>query len=205
MASTVHTSAQTPIASLSSSVYYIPRQSRKCEIPFLFPVVAALRRLPPRLQPARRSVMAKSTQGRLSRQVGRGRRVMVEDQDLCFTRLLPKEQIEAALERHRVRYRERLYTPRLTIRTFLYQVLASDQSCWRPWRVQPAKCFAETWLRAYTVDVRSWTRCGKHGIGGLPATVVASHTPDTLGPAAAFIQTGFHKRREERRCAMLLG
>jgi hypothetical protein len=54
---------------------------------------------------------------------------MVDDQDLCFTRLLPKARVEAALERHQVRYRERLYTPLLTIWTFLYQVLASDQSC----------------------------------------------------------------------------
>jgi hypothetical protein len=54
---------------------------------------------------------------------------MVEDQDLCLTRLLPREQVETALERHQVRYRERLYTPLLTIWTFLYQVLAADQSC----------------------------------------------------------------------------
>lgn len=73
--------------------------------------------------------MDKDTQGRLSRQVRRCRRDMVEDRDLCFTRLLPKEQVEAALERHQVRYRQRLYTPLLTIWTFLYQVLASDQSC----------------------------------------------------------------------------
>ena len=76
--------------------------------------------------------MDKYTQGRLTSQVRRVRRCrrhVVEDQDLCFTRLLPQEQVEAALERHQVRYRERLYTPLLTIWTFLYQVLASDQSC----------------------------------------------------------------------------
>jgi len=53
----------------------------------------------------------------------------MEEQDLCFTRRLPQEQVEAALERHQVRYRKRLYTPLLTIWTFLHQVLASDQSC----------------------------------------------------------------------------
>lgn len=76
--------------------------------------------------------MDKYTQGRLSSQVRRirqCRRQVVEDQDLCFRRLLPREQVEAALERHPVRYRERFYTPLLTIWTFLYQVLASDQSC----------------------------------------------------------------------------
>jgi hypothetical protein len=51
------------------------------------------------------------------------------EQDLCFGKLLPPEQIEAALEQHQVRYRERRYTPLVTIWTFLYQVLSSDQSC----------------------------------------------------------------------------
>jgi hypothetical protein len=54
---------------------------------------------------------------------------VLENQDLCFTKLLPQEQVEAALERHEVRYRERQYTPLVTIWTFLYQVLSSDQSC----------------------------------------------------------------------------
>lgn len=76
--------------------------------------------------------MDKYTQGRLSSQVSRVqkyRRQMVEDQDLCFTELLPKEQVDAAIKRHQVRFRQRLYTPLVTIWTFLYQVLASDQSC----------------------------------------------------------------------------
>jgi hypothetical protein len=73
--------------------------------------------------------MDKYTQGRLDSQVRQCRRQMVAGRDLCFTRLLPKEQVETALERHQVHFRERLYTPLLTIWTFLYQVLASDQSC----------------------------------------------------------------------------
>ena len=76
--------------------------------------------------------MDKYTQGRVDSQVRRAsqcRRQILEDQDLCFTELLPKEQIEAAICRHKVRYRERLYTPLVTIWTFLYQVLAPDQSC----------------------------------------------------------------------------
>ena len=51
--------------------------------------------------------MVKYTQGRLSSQVSRVhkcRQQMVEDQDLCFTQLLPKEQVEAAIERHQVRF-----------------------------------------------------------------------------------------------------
>ena len=76
--------------------------------------------------------MDKYTQGRLSSQVYRVqkcRQQMVEDQDLCFTELLPKEQVEAAVERHQLRFRQRLYTPVVTLWTFLYQVLATDQSC----------------------------------------------------------------------------
>ncbi len=73
--------------------------------------------------------MDKYTQGRLGRQVRRVRQRVVEDRDLCFRRLLPETQVQAALERHQVRYRQRLYTPLLTIWTFLYQVLAADQSC----------------------------------------------------------------------------
>lgn len=76
--------------------------------------------------------MNKYTQGRQGCQVRRVRRCrlqMLDDQDLCLRQLLPKEQVEAALERHQVRFRQRLYTPLVTIWTFLYQVLASDQSC----------------------------------------------------------------------------
>ena len=57
------------------------------------------------------------------------RQQVLDDPDLCLTKLLPQKQIEAALERHQVRYRKRLYTPLVTIWTFLYQVLAADQSC----------------------------------------------------------------------------
>jgi hypothetical protein len=76
--------------------------------------------------------MDQYTQGRMARQVRRirqCRRQVVQEQDVCFTKLLPQEQVEAALERHQVRYRERLYTPLVTIWTFLYQVLSPDQSC----------------------------------------------------------------------------
>lgn len=76
--------------------------------------------------------MDQYTQGRLDRQVRhvqQYRQQVLDDQDLCLTKLLPQEQIEAALERHQVRYRKRLYTPLVTIWMFLYQVLAADQSC----------------------------------------------------------------------------
>jgi len=71
-------------------------------------------------------------QGRLVNQVRRiqkCRQHMVEKSDICFTVLLPQKQVEAAIAKHQVRFRQRLYTPLVTIWTFLYQVLAADQSC----------------------------------------------------------------------------
>ena len=76
--------------------------------------------------------MDQYTQGRWNSQVQRVqqyRQQVLDEQDLCFGKLLPQEQIEAALERHQVRYRQRLYTPLVTIWTFLYQVLSPDQCC----------------------------------------------------------------------------
>ncbi len=76
--------------------------------------------------------MDQYTQGRMASQVRRVRqcrRQVVQEQDVCLTKLLPQEQVEAALKRHQVCYRECLYTPLVTIWTFLYQVLSSDQSC----------------------------------------------------------------------------
>jgi len=76
--------------------------------------------------------MDKYTQGRVNSQVRRAsqcRQQIIGNQDLCFRELLPKEQVNAAIDRHEVVYRERLYTPLVTIWTFLYQVLAPDQSC----------------------------------------------------------------------------
>ena len=71
-------------------------------------------------------------QGRLINQVRRVqkcRQDIVEKSDICFTALLPQNQVEAAIEKHQVRFRQRLYTHLVTIWTFLYQVLAADQSC----------------------------------------------------------------------------
>jgi hypothetical protein len=48
---------------------------------------------------------------------------------LCFGKLLPAGDVQAAIQRHQVRFRERLYTPLLTVWTFLHQMLCPDQSC----------------------------------------------------------------------------
>src|SRR5664280_2255034 len=73
--------------------------------------------------------MDQHTHGRVSPQARQVRRALLKAPDLCFGQLLPREQITAVLTRHEVEFRERLYTPLLTLWTFLYQVLSPDPSC----------------------------------------------------------------------------
>jgi hypothetical protein len=73
--------------------------------------------------------MDQHTHGWVSPQARRVRRALQKAPDLCFGQLLPRTQITAALTRHGVEFRERLYTPLLTLWTFLYQVLSPDPSC----------------------------------------------------------------------------
>lgn len=66
--------------------------------------------------------------------------------DLCFESLLPATQIQETLHRHGVKFRKRLYTPLLTLWTFLYQMLSPDQSC------RAAVCKLLAWLCLGEVD-----------------------------------------------------
>lgn len=73
--------------------------------------------------------MGKHTYGRVNHQLRGIQRQMLQEQDVGLGKLLPREQVEAAIEKHQVKFRQRLYTPLLTLWTFLYQVLSADQSC----------------------------------------------------------------------------
>jgi hypothetical protein len=73
--------------------------------------------------------MRQRIHGRTFRQVRRARRESLQEPDLCFGRLLPHQQVTEALLRHKVVFRDCLYTPLVTLWTFLYQVLSPDQSC----------------------------------------------------------------------------
>ena len=73
--------------------------------------------------------MIKHTRGRLVSQVHRTRSQLSQSRDLCMETLLPQEQLEQAIARHVVHFRNRLYTPLVTLWTFLYQVLSEDRSC----------------------------------------------------------------------------
>ena len=73
--------------------------------------------------------MKKHTQGRASHQVRRTRRQLTENKDSCLEKLLPRQQLQEAIDRHGMEFRDCLYTPLVTLWTFLYQVLSADQSC----------------------------------------------------------------------------
>jgi hypothetical protein len=76
---------------------------------------------------ARRPAMRQHTQGRVAHQVRRSRRKLTED--LCLQNLLPAQQVQEAIGAHNVHFRDCLYTPLVTLWTFLYQVLSADQCC----------------------------------------------------------------------------
>jgi hypothetical protein len=73
--------------------------------------------------------MRQSIGGRRFRQVQQARERLVEQPDLCFGGLLSGEHIQEALCKHALVFRERLYSPSVTLWTFLYQVLCPDHSC----------------------------------------------------------------------------
>lgn len=99
--------------------------------------------------------MKEHTSGRAKNQIRRIRRQMIEG-DLCFGKLLPKGQVEAAIKRHGVCFRDCLYTPLLTLWTFLYQVLSADHSC----RAAVAKLLACLGVRGdYTASANTDPYC----------------------------------------------
>jgi Transposase DDE domain len=73
--------------------------------------------------------MARSTPARRCRQVRRLRDDLAQAPGLPFADLLPAEQVEQALREERVTFRDRLFTPLVTLWVFLFQVLNPDGSC----------------------------------------------------------------------------
>ena len=68
-------------------------------------------------------------QGRARGQVQCVRKQLLENPNLCLEKLLPRRKVDEYFKRHCVQFRRRLYTPLLTLWTFLYQVLSEDRSC----------------------------------------------------------------------------
>jgi Transposase DDE domain len=96
--------------------------------------------------------MAHRTPTRRCRQVRRLRDDLAQAPGLPFADLLPAQQLEQALRQEKVTFRERLFSPLVTLWVFLSQVLDPDGSCraavarflaWRAARRLPA-CSADT-------------------------------------------------------------
>ena len=69
------------------------------------------------------------SQGRLRGKVDRAAVQLVENGSAGLRELLPPQVVQVAVEAEGVRFRECLFTPLVTLWTFLTQVLSADGSC----------------------------------------------------------------------------
>jgi Transposase DDE domain len=63
------------------------------------------------------------------RQVGRRQQQLAQEPPLPFAQLLDQELVQQALRAHKVSFRERLFSPLVTLWVFLSQVIDPDHSC----------------------------------------------------------------------------
>src|SRR6185295_7847964 len=73
--------------------------------------------------------MRHSNQGRFRHQVQFLRRQFLQDGDLPFTNVLSEDLVTRTLTSVGVVWKERIYTPLVTLWVFLSQVLSADHSC----------------------------------------------------------------------------
>jgi DDE family transposase len=73
--------------------------------------------------------MSHSTAGKRARQIEKLRAQFGQADDLAFAKVLPAERIEKALKEEGVIWRERVYTPLVTLWAFLGQMISPDGSC----------------------------------------------------------------------------
>ena len=73
--------------------------------------------------------MRYSNQGWFREQFGFLKRQFLQEGDLPFTNVLSEETIAPALEEVDVSWKDRIYTPLVTLWVFLSQVLSADHSC----------------------------------------------------------------------------
>src|SRR5262245_45664595 len=74
-------------------------------------------------------VMQFSNQGRLREQVRFLRRQYVQDDSIAFGDILTRDVVGQALETVEGVWKDRIYTPLITLWVFLSQVLSPDHSC----------------------------------------------------------------------------
>src|SRR5262249_47259893 len=68
-------------------------------------------------------------QGRLRRQIGLLRQQFLQQGSLPFTEVLSEEHLVDAVQEIEVTWKDRIFTPLVTLWVFLGQVLNADQSC----------------------------------------------------------------------------
>lgn len=73
--------------------------------------------------------MAHATASRRCRQVGQRQQQLAQDPQLPFARLLDQTLVEQALREEKVSFRDRLFSPLVTLWVFLSQILDPDHSC----------------------------------------------------------------------------
>src|SRR5437667_12905031 len=96
--------------------------------------------------------MAHATPPRATRQVHRLREQLRQAPALPFAEALPAAQVQQALQDEGIRFRNRLFSPLVTVWVFLSQVLDPDHSCraavarFQAWRAARglAPCAADT-------------------------------------------------------------
>src|SRR6186713_2586207 len=73
--------------------------------------------------------MRHSNQVRFRQQAHFLRRQFLQDGDLPFTNVLSEEVVEQALTASNTRWKDRIFSPLVTLWVFLGQVLSADHSC----------------------------------------------------------------------------
>src|SRR6188472_152224 len=78
---------------------------------------------------ARRPIMCHSRQGWFRQHVRFLRRQFLQDGDLPFTDVLSEDLVSQALTAIKVLWKDRIFSPLVTLWVFLGQVLSADSSC----------------------------------------------------------------------------
>jgi hypothetical protein len=73
--------------------------------------------------------MFHASQGRLKNQVAKYQQQVAAGKGLPFSNLLPRRQVQQVLKQQQVHWRQKVFTPLVTLYTFLGQVLSADRSC----------------------------------------------------------------------------
>src|SRR6516162_6268101 len=96
--------------------------------------------------------MAHATSSRRIRQVGQAQQQLAQQPQFPFARLLDRHLAEQAIRDEKVSFRDRVFSPLVTLWVFLSQILDPDHSCRRAvarflaWRTahQLPPCSADT-------------------------------------------------------------